>query len=216
MYSFFYREGYQPVARQWLLPWMIQRETSHLGKTSKECCDKRGIPRCTKVLLRQEPWCSQNQFQLEFFHSIEKIPEAYSQMDWKHVISNLWYGTNTIKNIGLLYLLLQLICVFTFVSCKKRPPLDGGWFCPSIHASWYIRFGPANKCTLETDLSGVPYLGGLLHQMNQPELNWIKVNHSVHFVHHQIPLTINSAKAAVAASVVPASGSAENNTTAQL
>ena len=71
-----------------------------------------------------------------------------------------------------------------------------------------------NTCTLETYLGA--YLGGLLHQMNQPELNWNKVNHSVRFVHHQIPITINSAKAAVAASVVPASGSAENNTTAQL
>lgn len=66
------------VVSSWCIShFSIGKDTSQLlandyfhGKTSKKCCDKRGIPWCTKVLLRQEPWCSQNQFQLEFFHSI--------------------------------------------------------------------------------------------------------------------------------------------------
>lgn len=59
-----------------------------------------------------------------------------------------------------------------------------------------------NTCTLETYLGA--YLGGLLHQMNQPELRSTTSQSQL------------QAKAAVAASVVPARGSAQNNTTAQL
>lgn len=102
---------------------------------------------------------------------------------------------------------------FTFVSGNNGLHWIEWYFCPSIILR--VDTSILAQPTLAPWNLGA-YLGGLLHQMNQPESNWIKVNHYAHFVHHQIPITINSAKAAVAASVVPASGSAENNTTAQL